>query len=331
MCLVKNESDIIGQTLKAATDWCDFIYVYDNGSDDTTWEQVWDLSKDCPQIVPYKREDKPFRDSLRAEIFNTYRKRARQGDWWCRLDADEFYIDNPRVFLGQVPGKYTVVWSASLSYYFTDRDLERFRQDPSLYADDVPVEQKCRYYINHWSEPRFFRYEHNIVWENGGYPARMSWARVYPARIRLKHFPYRSPQQIDKRLRTRQPATTDGQFLHEAIPNWAELIGRIRDDPMTGLTSSHKEHVAATWEERIVDASTLEYDAHDGRYVINDHLMPVIPGRSSIIRKFVFAFIVRLKSAGRSWLRRGNANEAANGADGESPQPGRTGTRRLGT
>lgn len=45
ICLVKNESDIIAQTLKAAVNWSDFIYVYDNGSTDGTWEKVISLSE----------------------------------------------------------------------------------------------------------------------------------------------------------------------------------------------------------------------------------------------------------------------------------------------
>ncbi len=41
ICLVKNEADIIEQTLKAGIDWSDFIYVFDNGSSDGTWEKVF--------------------------------------------------------------------------------------------------------------------------------------------------------------------------------------------------------------------------------------------------------------------------------------------------
>ena len=200
MCLIKNESDVIAQTLKAAADWCDHIYVYDNGSDDSTWEEVQDLAKDYSQIVAYKQEDKPFRDALRAEIFKAYRHRSNHGDWWCRLDADEFYIEDPRAFLAKVPRKYEVVWTANLSFYFTDRDAALYREDPSRYADYVPVEHKCRYYINHWSEARFFRYSSGLIWEeqNGGYPSQTQGAHVYPVRIKLKHFAYRSPEQIER-------------------------------------------------------------------------------------------------------------------------------------
>src|SRR5271165_5808663 len=205
MCLVKNESDVICHALRAATDWCDLIYVYDNGSDDGTWEQVHELAQEYPQILPYKQEEKPFSDSIRAEMFNNYRERSSPGDWWCRLDADELYIDDPRIFLAKVPPEYKAVVSASFSYYFTDEDAALYRKNPSLYADEVPVEQKCRYYLNHWSEVRFIRYTEGLVWTSGGWPSAIYEGQVYGVRIWVKHFAYRSPQQIEKRLRTRQP------------------------------------------------------------------------------------------------------------------------------
>jgi Glycosyl transferase family 2 len=307
MCLVKNESDVIAQTLETAARWSDFIYVYDNGSDDGTWELVQKLAKSCPKIVPYKQQEKPFRDSLRAEIFNAYRDMSAAGDWWCRLDADEFYVDDPRVFLANVPKKYDVVWTANLSYYFTDKDAELYRADPSMYGDNIPVEQKCRYYLNHWSESRFFRYHPGLLWKDGGYPW-MTWsARAYPARIKLKHFPYRSPQQIDRRLLTRRPAIQSGEFVHEAIPNWAQEMGQIRADPARGLNKVGVEHAGEMWEERIVDAASLDHDAHDGSYVLNEDLMPPIyrpPLIRRIARRLILSMMPSFLSAAtviRSW------------------------------
>ena len=38
--LVKDEGDVVGATIEAAQRWCDAIYVFDDGSQDSTWEQV---------------------------------------------------------------------------------------------------------------------------------------------------------------------------------------------------------------------------------------------------------------------------------------------------
>lgn len=103
LCVAKNEADIIEQTLRAAAEWCDWIYVLDNGSTDGTWEKVQALSSALPCVVPFKQDARPFDDGIRGEILRHYLPRARRGDWWCILDADEIYVDNPRVFLQGVP------------------------------------------------------------------------------------------------------------------------------------------------------------------------------------------------------------------------------------
>ena len=50
LSLIKNEADVIGQSLAAAAAWADCIYVYDNGSDDGTWEIVRELAATHPGL-----------------------------------------------------------------------------------------------------------------------------------------------------------------------------------------------------------------------------------------------------------------------------------------
>jgi glycosyltransferase involved in cell wall biosynthesis len=294
--MVKNESDIITQTLKHAAKWSDFIYVYDNGSTDGTWERVINFAKENKQIIPYKQESKPYAESLRSEAFNHYRGNSSDGDWWCQLDADEIYIDDPRLFLSKVPRKYEIVWAASFEYYFTDKDLDLYKQSPSLYADDVLIEDKCRYYVNNWSEPRFFKYKKKLIWEQnlvnnvGRMPDGVNIS--YTERIRLRHYQYRSPQQIQKRLDTRIQAMQDGIFLHEMRKDWKEKIENNND--ATNF-SYDKEYLPQSWEERVVEASKFLYDAHDGKYVIDEESLPKIPISLSIYSKFINK-ILRVKN-----------------------------------
>ncbi|MBV9388002.1 MAG: glycosyltransferase family 2 protein [Chroococcidiopsidaceae cyanobacterium CP_BM_ER_R8_30] len=283
--LVKNESDIIEQVLKAALTWSDFIYVYDNGSTDGTWEKVVNLAKDHRQIVPYKQESKPMRDQIRSEAFNRYRSNSSNGDWWCRLDADEIYIDNPKRFLAEIPQKYELVWSASFQYYFTDKDLVLYNQEPSLYADDVPVEKKCRFYINNWSEIRFFRYKEDLIWTKNAWPDELYIH--YPERIRLKHFQYRSPQQIQKRLNNRKNLEI---FEHEKLANWETSV---LDPSLNWKLSVNANNFAKCWEERIFDSSKLLYDVYDGKYTITEELLPKIPNQP--LRTFIKRSLKRLK------------------------------------
>jgi hypothetical protein len=266
-CVVKNENDIIRETLTAAAQWCNVLYVHDTGSTDGTWETVLDVASHLEPVVPYKREERLFHGDVRRETFDCYRLEAQEGDWWCSLDADEIYIDNPRAFLGAVAPEYGVVWSSCYEFLFTDRDVERYRQDPSLYADHIPVGDRVRYYANTWSEPRFYRHQGNQSWEGRPAPA----GRSLPLRIRYKHFQYRSPEQIQKRLDTRRPVVLAGQhFRHERREHWAQYSALAAELRARGYTGP------ATWEERVVDSSTLHYDAHDGQYVGDEAALPPI-------------------------------------------------------
>ncbi len=289
ICIVRDEADVFEECITAALLWCDHVYVFDNGSIDGTWELVQKLAERHPQIVPYKREDTCFSDGLRADIFNEFRARCHPSDWWCRLDADEFYIDDPRIFLAKVPFKYDTVWTASFSYYFTDKDAELYRENPAKYSA-TPVQQRLRYYVNHWSEPRFIRHRDSIVWtrEHGGWPESMSQALAYPVRIWVKHYAYRSPEQIERRLLSRRPAIESGKsFSHEAVANWSSAVASVRQT-RAGFANYSPKLAARNWEERIVSASSLDFDNFDRRYNINENIMPRIQKpRYFNIKKFV--------------------------------------------
>ena len=279
MALVKNEADVIGQSLAAAAAWADSVYVYDNGSDDGTWEIVRDLAALHPNVVPSIQDSTPYRQSHRRALFE--RHRGEPGDWWAILDADEFYIDDPREFLAAVPEKFGEVWNASFEYYFTDVDAARYEKDPAAYADDVPVGDKCRYFINNWSEFRFFRDTERVYWPEGdGSPEGLG--PVYPGRIRLKHYQYRSPQQIQRRIDSRREALERGSFLHEMIPDWKHAIFRPLE---IDFSAASPAYAPTTWRDRVVEASELTEDR--GEYLIDEPALPPIPRVSPAwVRKF---------------------------------------------
>ncbi len=281
LCIVKNESDVIEESLEAASRWADEIFVWDNGSIDGTWDAVQSLAQRNEVIVPFKQDGRPFRDGLRAEIYQHFRHLASEGDWWFALPADELYIDDPRLFLAKVPAGDSTVWTTSFSYYFTDRDLARFQEDPARYGPEVSVLEKLRYYLNHWSEIRFFRHDPAAVWSDTCWPVGLEQAPAFPVRIWVRHFAYRSPDQIDLRLRTRAPLVASGVFGHEAIPGWADVIdpAAIARDPTRGMDRVDPT-LQATWSDRVVDASHLDYDAHDNRFTTHEELMPPLPSSS---------------------------------------------------
>jgi len=253
ICMVKNEADIIEQNLKSSIKWCDHIYVFDNGSTDGTWNIVKQLAKKHTQIIPYIQKKCLFTAGLRREVFNKYKHKAKQGDWWCcRLDADEFYVDDPKVFLAKIPEKYNTVWGSNFNYHFTTKDLEKYEENNDNYSDSKPVEEKCRYYANTWSELRFFRHSEKLTWDNSKNWPSLEY-HVYPVRIWLKHYQFRSPQQMQKRLEDRKESVIKNKsFIH--------LKNHIKIDDKNNLLSD-------SWKSFIAHYAWLHYDNHDGKLI----------------------------------------------------------------
>lgn len=242
ICLVKNEEDIIEYCLQEASRWSDFIYVYDNGSTDATWKKVIAIASD--KIIPWKQDGKPFREALRGEVFNQFQHKASPGDWWCRLDADEFYVRSPKEFLAAVPSHHHVVWGIAIEYYLTHTDIEHI--DFNRPIQDIISD--IRYYKVENSETRFFKHRKGLDWgENDSWPKHVGI--VTPKRIAYRHYKYRTPQQIQLRLDTRRQAIARG------FPGW--------------------EHAQADdWREKLTEAERLHYDAKDNSLQIDSTKLP---------------------------------------------------------
>ena len=254
--MVKNESDIIVQTLMDAASWADSIFVYDNGSTDDTWEKIIRLSKSENAVVPYKSDPKTFSNSMRCEPFIDFRHQAEEGDWWCILDSDEIYAENPRQFLTKIPFFYQIVWAISIQYKLTDEDLRTFEEDPARYGDDVPVEEKLRYYRTDWSEARFFRYNQKIVWpKDRAFPLA---GAIYPRRILMKHYKHRSPMQLQRRL-----------------------------DARKDIDDFRRESGDAEWQKYIMRAEDLDYDHRNGQYTVRSEFLPKLPLTSRLPPRLV--------------------------------------------
>jgi glycosyltransferase involved in cell wall biosynthesis len=246
--ICKNEADIIAYTLRQASNWADAIYVFDNGSTDATWEIVREEAKANPKIVPWKQDGKPFREGLRAEVFNAFKQRASDGDWWCRLDSDEEYIDDPRGFLSGVAWWHDVVWGASVEYYLSSEDVGTI--DFSMPMEKVLPQ--LRWYRSNNSEQRFVRHRKDLVWPvESPWPLHMGVSS--PRRIRLKHYKYRSPSQTQLRLDVRRQARAEGfeGWEHAKSENWKEMVSA---DP----------------------SADCHLDEKDSKFVIDERLMPSV-------------------------------------------------------
>lgn len=273
VCIVRDEADVLGYTLDSALRWAHAIYVCDNNSSDGTWELLQEYASRHPQLVLVDRDTGVFREALRGETTNKVTSEARPGDWWCRLDADEIYFDDPRDFLARVAPRHAVVYCASMQYYFTDVDLAAYERDPSLYTEQWKPE-RMRYFLTNWSEPRFVRHVPGVEWIEA-WPAGWEKMRATPKRIRLRHYQYRSPPQIERRIRTRMANTEWGAFWHEKAERWLPKYGiREQDRVFPNVSATDGE----LWRTRVIHAAALQQEGDEVK--IDEKLLPRVGHRS---------------------------------------------------
>jgi hypothetical protein len=266
ICLVRDEADILRYTLDAALGWAHAIYIGDHCSTDGTWELILEYARNYPQVVVVGRYSGNFRDSFRGDIARQVLNEAQDGDWWCRLDADELYVDRPSEFLRQVSPRHRVVYSASIEYFFTDRDLAHYENSPQHYVRNWHPET-LRHYIACWSEGRFVRHSPGMSWTDA-WPDEFSTLSGAPQRIRLRHYQYRSPPQIQRRVCSRLSSTE--AFLHEKVPLWTPT-GRKED-----LCFPSPDLDEDLWRSRVVRAGALHHDDGSGQFQIDWHMMPPV-------------------------------------------------------
>lgn len=223
IAVCKNEADVIGHCLTEAAKWADHIYVYDGNSTDGTWEVVCGLNN--PRIIPWKQDGKVFREGLRAEVFNAFRHQSAPGDWWFQLNVDEFYPEDPRQFLSRVPKGQDFVWGTMVEYALTEKDVDVV--DFSKPFEHVMA--NLHYYHVCWSEPRAFRYRAGLLWdENNAWPRHAGV--VARERMLYKHYPCRSPQQLQARWATRKENRERGfEGWKESDEAWRQTIKNSHD------------------------------------------------------------------------------------------------------
>jgi glycosyltransferase involved in cell wall biosynthesis len=248
-CLLKNEADIIAETLAYAVTWCDQIFVDDNGSEDDTWEIVHEMAKQFPQITPWRKKRQPYSEALRGDPFRAFRHLSSASDWWVKLDSDERYVDEPRKFLSEVSPRHHVVVAAQCQYQFTEQDLFAWEDWERRGHKPPPAHERLHFYRCDWAEIRFFRYRPRLVWpETTSWPVHMGV--MHPRRIRNRHLQYRSPQQMQLRLDTRQQAIREG-----------------------ALTFDHQRNTH-DWRQLVVESRTCLDDRDPNALPVNESLLP---------------------------------------------------------
>ncbi len=219
---VKNEADIVEESLLFAMKFCHRIYVYDNASTDGTWEIVQSMADRFKEIVIFGQTDQAYKTQLTNRVYNHYCDQYSDQDWWYILDAAELLCESPVPLLEEAAeqGKTNMsVWQAK--FYFTDRDYQHFDDE------DVtkPVSLRRKYYAINWKAERFFINKPGAVWSEEISGRLPPWAnkRFNKAPV-CRHYAERTPQQINTRMALKsmgkscflQASNNIKQYLREA-------------------------------------------------------------------------------------------------------------------
>jgi hypothetical protein len=197
LCFVKNEDDIIADSVTHAAQFCDKVFVIDNASTDRTWDIVNGL--DLDNLVSVCSKDFIFRDYLRLQFMDTRKEELEIGNWWYIFDADEFLLEDPFEAIAQAEDEEAdCIAVGMINFYIT---IDEFRQMQKNEREETWRDRK--YYIPYESgKIEFIRNTKYL--DYGVYDIiPLGLTKECSRRLSIKHYPYRSLVQLEKRIQTR--------------------------------------------------------------------------------------------------------------------------------
>jgi glycosyl transferase family 2 len=227
---VRDEADLIEQSLAHLMTWADAVYVFDTGSCDETWELVCEFAARDRRVIPLRKETVFFSDKrVRAWLFHQARRYMREGDWFLRVDADEFHHVSPRDFVRtRMRLHETLACHQYYDFHLTRSEVEAWRQGrESLIDRERPISDRRRWYtMSSYTEPRLCRYRPSMSWpEHVSFPFNAGYRAI--ERLPIRHYPHRDPAQLQRRwcVRATMMAERDNASAgHWNAADWTEFI-----------------------------------------------------------------------------------------------------------
>lgn len=196
LLLTRNEADAVDEMMRHNRPALDAVFVLD-GSDDGTdrllqrYPEVELVLKD-EEVAPQGR----VRDWHRGVLLETARARYGSGHWYTLLHGDELFHDDPREVIrhAEREGASFVNWAAMQFFmHLSDEPL----------GVHLPLQERLRWYSPFWVEVRQFKDKPGARYRPGEhgrvFPRGVGW-RPYSKMPLLKHYPYRTPGQMRRRL-----------------------------------------------------------------------------------------------------------------------------------
>lgn len=226
---VRDEGDVIEQSLNHHLTWADRIFILDTGSLDNTWEKIQEIAFREKRIKLLGSTPVIFSQSIvRGYMFEEARKEMSHGDWFVRVDADEFYhLPPPQFVKERMSRNETLAFRHYYDFVLTQQEVRNWENGKESTLDRVrPIEERRRWFFMHpYTEPRICRYRENMKWpSNASFPKYAGYAAR--ERIPIRHYSQRDPLQLHTRCRLRFAMNSyrDERNISWESENWKHVL-----------------------------------------------------------------------------------------------------------
>ena len=301
VCLlpVCDEGDIIAECLDHLLTWADDVYVFDTGSSDDTWKIVQEHAGRDARIHLLGQRRVFFSEKIvRAWMFHEARKTLKTGDWFLRVDADEFHHITPQEFVRtQMKPHETVAYHQYYNFGLRQSDVAAWEAGKESLADrSKPIAERRRWYsLSVYSEPRLCRYRESMKWPPSvSFPFNAGF--VAEARLPIRHYPHRDPAQMERRCKLRH----------------AMMIDKANRDHWRGL--AYHEWEEEDWRTFVVadDAPELHFWEPGTELIRSPHRNHIKTGRVRLAQRILHACLLPVADRLRSdWPTQGDPMESA--------------------
>jgi glycosyltransferase involved in cell wall biosynthesis len=194
VCFVKNEEDIIVDSVTHAAQFCDKVFVVDNASTDRTWDVVKELN--LGNVVPICSKDFLFRDHLRLRFMDTKKEELGTNNWWYMFDADEFLFEDPFSAIAVAEEEGADCIGVEIINFLLTKD-EANEGNKSCRQESW---RDCKYYVPYASGTvKLFKNTRYIDYGTYAY-IPLGLTKECSRRLIMKHYPHRSLAQLAKRV-----------------------------------------------------------------------------------------------------------------------------------
>lgn len=205
--IVRDEDDVIEETLTEMSKYVDKIVVLDGGSVDKTVEIARSFS--CVELHQVNSGTNWDHAGERHLLLELVRK-LNPNCWVITVDADEIYHTSPIKAIEFAEKENATIINCDIpQFHFTEKEL----LDGILQNEDESssVQNRRLYYSWGWSDFMIFKMNNELTYL-GGKDGRITRPPYFGSSLRiesssrpiLKHYQYRSLKQYAKKMKTRR-------------------------------------------------------------------------------------------------------------------------------